>query len=62
MGTLDSSTGSVVKRKIKFVEVTGYTPVQIENAFNNNYGAIGWRIVQVVTISNKIYLMAEKEE
>lgn len=62
MGSLDAPTGSVVKRKIKFVDVTGYSPAQIENVFNNNYGLIGWRIVQVFEKGTKTYLMAEKEE
>jgi hypothetical protein len=62
MGSLDQPTGALVQRKIKFVDVTGYTPAQIENAFNNNYGKIGWRIVQVIEIASKIFLLAEKEE
>ena len=61
MGTLDSTTGSVVKRKIEFADVTGYTPAQIENAYNTNYGAKGWRVIQVVQIGAKIYIVAEKE-
>ena len=62
MGSLDQPTGSQIKREIKFVDVTGYNPTQIENAFNNNYGIIGWRIVQVLEKGTKTYLMAEKEE
>lgn len=61
MGTLDQSTGSTVKRKIKFVDVTPYNPTQIENAFNNQYGIEGWRIVQVIVIGSNKYLLAEKE-
>ncbi len=61
MGTLDSSTGSSVQRKIKFVDVTGYTPTQIENAYNNNYGEKGWRIIQALEVGSKMYLIAEKE-
>jgi len=61
MGTLDQSTGTGVARKIKFVDVTGYTPAQLENAYNTNYGAKGWRIVQVIVIGNKNYIVAEKE-
>lgn len=60
MGTLDAN-GSDVKRKIKIVDLTGLTPAQIENSFNNNYGQNGWRIVQVVKVGNKDYLIGEKE-
>jgi len=48
-------------RKIKIVDVTGFTPTQIETAYNTNYGNNGWRIVQVVVIATKTYLIAEKE-
>ena len=61
MGTLDASSGSSVERKIKILDLTGYTPVQIETTFNENYGKKGWRIVQVVALGNKNYLIAEKE-
>lgn len=61
MGSLDRNTGSIVQRKIAIVDVTGYTPAQLENAFNNNYGPKGWRIVQVVIITAKTYMIAEKE-
>ena len=62
MGTLDQPTGSTVVRKIKFVDVTGYTPTQIENAYNNNYGTKGWRIIQVLEVGSSRYIIAEKEE
>ena len=62
MGTLDQPTGTSVIRKIKFVDVTGYSAAQVENAYNNNYGTKGWRIIQVVEIGNKRYVIAEKEE
>ena len=62
MGTLDQPTESNVVRKIKFVDVTGYTPTQVESVYNNNYGARGWRIIQVLEIANKRYVIAEKEE
>ena len=61
MGSLDQPTGSTVKRKIKFVDVTSYNPTQLENAFNNNYGIEGWRIVQIVIIGSSRYILAEKE-
>lgn len=48
-------------RKIAVVDITGNTPTQIENAFNNNYGQKGWRIIQVIVISAKTYLIAERE-
>ena len=62
MGTLDQPEGSSVSRKIKFVDVTSYTPTQIENVYNNNYGARGWRLVQVIVIGTKTFILAEKEE
>ena len=61
MGSLDQPTGTTVSRYIRFVDVTGYTPNQIETVYNDQYGKNGWRIIQVVSISNKIYLVAEKE-
>lgn len=62
MGSLDQPTGSIVKRKIKFVDVTSYSPAQLENAYNTNYGAKGWRIVQIVLIGSNRYILTEKEE
>jgi len=61
MGNLDNSIGSMVKRQIKTVDITGSTASQIETAFNTNYGQKGWRIVQIVVIGAKTYLLAEKE-
>mgnify|MGYP000362220645 CR=1 FL=1 len=61
MGTLDSGTGSNVKRKIAVVDITGNTATQIENAFNTNYGQKGWRVIQVVVVGAKTFLLAEKE-
>ena len=61
MGTLDGSTASNVIRKIEIVDLTGKTPAQIETAFNTDYGLIGWRIVQIVALGGKNYLVAEKE-
>jgi hypothetical protein len=49
------------KTKVKIVDITGFTATQIENAFNNTYGPQRWRIVQVVVIGSKQYLIAEKE-
>jgi hypothetical protein len=62
VGTLDQPTGSNVSRKIKFVDVTGYTPAQIETAYNNNYGTKGWHIIQALEIGSNRYIIAEKEE
>lgn len=62
MGTLDGSNASETRRKIKIIDTTGYTPSQLETAYNTNYGAKGWRIIQVVTIGTKLYVIAEKEE
>ena len=49
------------KREIKIVDVTGFTPEQIESSFNTNYGQVGWRIIQIVALGNKNYLIAERE-
>ena len=62
MGTLDQPDGAVSKRRIKVVDLTGLTIAQIESQYNTNYGAKGWRIVQIFPIGNKNYLLAEKEE
>lgn len=62
MGTLDNPTGSSVLRKIKMIDTTGYTISQLETAYNTNYGAQGWRIIQIVTVGSKTYILAEKEE
>lgn len=60
MGSLDQPVGAV-KRKIAIVNITGNTPTQIENTFNNNYGNLGWRITQIVVIGANTYLLAERE-
>jgi hypothetical protein len=61
MGTLDPQNNHVV-RKIAIIDTTGYTPAQLENAYNTDYGAKGWRIIQVVALGGKNYVIAEKEE
>lgn len=61
MGTLDQPTGTNVVRKIKFIDTTGYTISQLENAYNTNYAAKGWRIIQAITIGSKNYVIAEQE-
>lgn len=61
MGTLDQSTGSSVSRKIKIVDLSGMTISQIESAYNTNYGTKGWRIVQFFIVSNKNYILCERE-
>jgi len=60
MGTLDKS-GSNVTREINLVSLSGKTPAQIESAFNDNYGAKGWRIIQILTLGSTPYLIAERE-
>jgi hypothetical protein len=62
MGTLDNPTGTTVVRKIKLIDTTGYTPAQLETAYNTDYGAKGWRVIQVVALGAKTYVLAEKEE
>ena len=49
------------KRQIKIVDITGLTAAQIETAYNNNYGNIGWRIIQAIVIGAKTYIIAERE-
>jgi len=61
MGTLDQATGTSVRRKIKFVDVTGKTPAQLESYYNTNYGDKGWRIIQMLPYSSKLWVIAEKE-
>ena len=61
MGSLDQSDGSVVARKIKIVDLTGMTISQIESSYNTNYGTKGWRIIQFFIVSNKNYILCEKE-
>lgn len=61
MGSLDQEQGSQIKRIIKVVNITGQTATQIENTFNNNWGNLGWRIVQVIVIGANTYLLAEKQ-
>jgi len=61
MGSMDQY-GTSVKRTIKVVDTTGYTAAQLETAYNTNYGAKGWRLIGFVTISSKLYVVAEKEE
>ena len=58
MGSLENN----VSRKVKFVDVTGYTPTQIENKFNDDYGSKGWRLIQIYDKGTKTYIMAEREE
>ena len=49
------------KREIKIVDLSGKTANQIETAFNDNYGPLGWRIIQVVVLGSAPYLIAERE-
>ena len=60
MGSLDQVSGSGVRRQIKVVNITGMTPAQIETAFNDTWGAKGWRIVQVFPVGANLYLLAER--
>ena len=60
MGTLDP-TASSVKRRIKIIDTTGYTIQQLEDTYNNNYAEKGWRLIQIVALGNKNYVLAEKE-
>ena len=61
MGSLDKPQGTTVARKITLIDTTGYTPTQLEDAYNTNYGENGWRIIQIVQLSTKLYVLAEKE-
>ena len=57
-GTIENNT----KRKIAVVDLTGLTAAQIVSQYNSNYGQNGWRIVQIVALGGKNYILAEKEE
>jgi len=61
MGTLDRISGCNTKRKIKLIDITEYTITQFENNYNSNYGDKGWRIIQIITLNDKNYVLAEKE-
>lgn len=61
MGTLDQPQGTNISRKIKFIDVSGYNPTQLENYYNSNYGDKGWRIIQMLEYSSKLWVVAEKE-
>ena len=61
MGSLDQVQGSGIKRKIKFIDVTGKTPAQLEGYYNGNYGDKGWRIIQMLEYNSKLWVVAEKE-
>ena len=60
MGTLDPVAANI-RRKIKIIDTTGYTPSQLETVYNTNYGEKGWRMIGFVTVANKLYIVAEKE-
>jgi hypothetical protein len=52
----------MAKAKIKIVDVTAYTPTQIENYFNTNLYEQGWEIVQVIVIGTNKYILAKRAE
>jgi len=60
-GSLGKKSGSGAKRKIALVDVTSKTPTEIEDAYNNNFGLKGWRIIQVINIGSSRFIIAEKE-
>jgi len=61
MGTLDQPTGTNVERKIHIEDVSAYTIPQVQNYFNDNLGSKGWRIVQIIQLGTKTYIIAERE-
>ena len=61
MPSLDQPTGSTVKREIKLVDATGFNASQIETEFNNNWGSIGWRIVQAIVLGSNTFIILERE-
>ncbi len=61
MGSLDKPQGASVQRKIALVDVTGKNATEIEDAYNNNFGLKGWRIIQVLDIGSSRFIVAEKE-
>jgi len=48
-----------MRKKIKIVEVTGYTAAQITTAVNNALSR-GWEFVQAIVISNKTFVIMQK--
>jgi len=61
MGSLSKSPGATVKREIKLVDATGFNASQIETEFNDNWGSVGWRIIQAIILGSKTFLILEKE-
>lgn len=61
MGSLDQPTGTAVKREINIFDVSGKTVPQIEAAYNNNYGQKGWRIISMLVLNSKPYIVCERE-
>jgi len=49
------------KKEIKIVDVTGNTTTQIETAFNNNFGNIGWRIIEIKDIGTSRFIVLERD-
>lgn len=60
-GSLDQPEGSSVQRKIHIEDVTGDSISTIESNYNNNYGKKGWRIIQIIELGSKTYIVSEKE-
>ena len=60
MGSLDTPQGSTVKRKIHLENVTGLNPSQIENQYNNGPGLNGWRIIQIIEVGTRRFIVEEK--
>ncbi len=50
-----------IQRKIHIEDVTGNTISDIINIYNNNYGNAGWRIIQIIELNSKTYIVSEKE-
>ena len=48
-----------MRKKIKLVDVTGYTAVQIENGVNAALTK-GWEFVQAIVVGNKTFVIIQK--
>lgn len=49
------------RKKIKIADVTGKTAAEIETIFNDDYGSIGWRIIEIKEFKNKWYIVLEMD-
>lgn len=48
-----------MRKKIKLVDVTGFTAVQIENGMNTALTK-GWEFVQAIVVNTKTFIILQK--